>query len=517
MQYLYRKLIFLFFLCFVTFQAFGNFSMSDHIEIYRADMPSHIETIEWPSLEGKINTDQVSIEDKVTSQNSSVSKSKKSKSKSEEMVFYSYAEPKKSKATKPKIDIKTLEKLGFTKNSKPKAKKIVDYSSFIQSSYSKKQKGQFKIQLSSIGKRGRNKGNITNFDLVPYYDLNEVLSDNGTGSLSIPVTSHGHDYSTFRASVAARGIVRTNFEVSAQVDLLMDIPVFEVEAFNNILEKEQVSEEFGSHFLIDLGSDLDSTTIEGKYKKKVYLNERLRIVEEGSRYRYEMYLDVEPGNHMVKYMNMKGKVAEKIIHISGGEITYDEPLIERSKHYELDLYEENLISKKMSKIDIDRKFVTFFNKGKGSNKIGLNRYKINIPIRDASFRNYVSVGDEAPIYLGFRKLKKATLPSEEYVNYIKKLFRLDESSRSCIIQVNLTNFLKDFRGRITSSRDTGSYDVFFMDKDGTFSQEMTGLSERVFIVSHDFGVMNARLDYTNGKTEYLQSFCTDNLYLVEQL
>lgn len=501
-------------------QASAILSDRDHISLYAANIDVKFDAIDW----SKINYKTTDLSDTVTSQASSVQKkkpnNKNSKNKmkpSEEMVFYSYSEPKKKVAQAPKISITDLKKLGFEKQAVKKKTEIIDYSKFIQSSYSKKSKGSFKVQVTGISKNRKKTVSITDFDLVPYYDLNEIISDNGTGSISIPVTSQGNDYSTYRASVAARGLIRTNFEISAQDELLINVPVFESDALASILDKHEIAEQYGSHLLIDLGSGLDSTTIEGRFKKKIFLNDRYRVVEEGSSYRFEFYLDVEPGNHMVKYMDMKGRVAEKIIHISQGEVTYDEPHIEKSRYVNIDIFEENLISKKLNKVDIDRKFVTYFNRSTSSKKVGLNRYKIKVPIKDASFRRYISVGEENPIYLGFRRIKKATIPSEEYINYVRSLFRVDDSSKACIVQVNLTSHLKDFRANVTSDKETGSYEIYFMDKDGTFSRELTGLSERAFVISHDYGVINARIDFANNKTEYIQSFCTENLYLVEQL
>lgn len=484
------------------------FTAKDRIELRGISIESKIKLIDW----SKTN---VILEktDKVSSQLAATKK----KAKQEEMVFFSYESSKKKlMAKQPVVSLPELKKLGFDPSKKP-APPVIDYSKIIQSAYSKKSKGQFKIQLTSIGIKGKQVVTISDFDLVPYYDLNSVVSDNGTGSISIPVTSHGSDYSTFRASVASRGLVRTNFEVSAQKDLLFNIPVFQTDAFSQILDSQNVSEEYGSHLLIDLGSDVDSTTIEGKFKKKIYLNERYKVVDEGSRYRFELYLDVLPGNHMIKYMDFKGRVAQKILHISQGEVTYDEPHLIKSKYVAVDLFEENIVAKTLAKIDIDQKFVSFFNRSQTSKKLALNRYKVKLPIREASFRNYLAIGDEEVVYLGFRKSKKAVIPSSEYVNYIKRLFNIMEGANSCVIQINLDKNLKDFRANVSSAQETGSYDIYFMDKDGTFSREMTGISERAFVVSHDFGVINARIDFTNGETKYLQSFCTENLYLVEQI
>lgn len=522
MHYIIKNIIFILALFFIGTHASANFNSKDHLELFETKIETSITPLDLKKLNSQLNTDykevKENVADTVKSTSSSVKKEKKNKNKNEEMVFYSYGTPKVSKKPihkTPKISIDTLEKLGF--NDSKKTKPIIDYSKFIQSSYQKTTKDSFKIKLTPVTVKGLSKTSLANFDLVPYYDLNELLSDSGTGTISIPITNKKQEYSTYRASVAARGVLRTNFELAAQPELLVNIPVFELETLSKLLEDHKIVEEHGSYLLIDLGDEVDSTTIEGKFKKKLFLNDKLRVVEEGSAYRFELYMDLEPGNHMIKYMSMKGHVAEKIIHITQGEMTYDEPLLEKSRYVNLDIFEENLAAKKLSKVDIDRKFVTYFNKNRAAKKSGLNRYKINIPLRDAAFRNYVAIGEESPIYIGFRDLEKVVIPSQEYSSYIKSLFNLGSGSKACIIQMNFNSYLKDFNARVASDRETGSFDIYYMDKDGTFSKEMTGISEKAFIVSHDFGVLNARIDYTNNETEYIQSFCTENLYLVEQL
>lgn len=465
------------------------------------------------------------IEDEVSLNLSSVKKKK------EEMVFYSYTNKKidkkkeEAQIKEPKVP-QLKEKIVKIKNANNQSKKnirhkklkqFIDYSQFIQSSYKKKKSGTLSVQLIPISKNGKSKSTLSDFDFVPQYDLNEIYTDSGTGTISIPVSSEGREYSTLRGSLASKNIIRTNFEMSVQKDLLISIPVFEIDTFEQILEKEKIREEYGSHLLVDLSDSVDSSIIEGKYKKKLYLNHKFQQVDEGSEYRYELYLDVEPGNHLIRYMDFKGRIAEKIIHIVQGEVSYEEPNLVSESYSTVNLFEENIVSKKLGQKIEEAKNINYFNSNITSQKVGLNRYKVKVPLREAAFRKYLRIGDESVFYIGYDQDGDLILPSDEYTNYIKSIFGENENSNSCIIQMNLHKPLKEFKAYVTSDKPSGSYRIYYMDKDGSFSDELTGLSEKVFIISSDFGVINAKLKYTGNKIRYLQSFCTESLYLVEQL
>jgi hypothetical protein len=445
--------------------------------------------------------------------------SKSSKSDVEEMVFYNYSIEKK-KEEKASVTLKDLPDdflKSYLKQSKPaavKKKQVVDYAKLVLSSYKKSTPYNTQIEARKVA--GPKKiTELKNFDIVPYADLNELFQDSGTGTIKIGVSKKGA--STFKASLVSKDVVRTNFELAVKRDSLFNIPIIESNYLAKILEKNKVKEEFGSHLLIDLGDDVDRSEVHTRYKKRIYLNDKYKQVTEGHEYRYELYLEVKPGNVLVEYLDFKGHKAEKIIHVTMGEMTYDEPYIIAPEFAEFEIYEENLISKSLSTYKVSSDDIRYFNRKNKSKKLSLNRYKIKVPGRESAFRRYLAVGDESVVYVGFLDNKKITIPSNEYINYMKENMSLDNSSKACLVQINLKKPIKDFKANITSEKATGSYEIYYMDRDGSVGREPTGLTEKVFVVSHDYGVINSQIKYVNKEIKYMQSFCTESLYLVEQL
>ncbi len=439
----------------------------------------------------------------------------------EELVFFSYGDTKgKKEALKnpsaltkaPIVKVKPTA-LGKPKNYKP----VIDFSSFIQSAARKKKSvSNFKVKLREFGPKGISKNNLTDFDLVPTYNLNELFTDAGMGEITIPISSDD-SFSTFRGSVAAQGIIRTNFELSARSDTTFDIPVINGDYLFKILEKNKVKEETGAHILVDLGDKIDTSTFMGSFKKKVFLNRNFKEVDPGDAFVYELYLDVELGNHLIKYMDFKGKVAQKIIHLVQDEITYEAPLLLDAKAINFSVYEENLAAKTLQSLNLNDNDIRYFNREISASKVGLNRYKILTPLRDASFKHYIEVGKETSVFVGFNDIKKVVIPSIEYIDYLKELFQNRADNGACVIQINLNNPLVGFEAYMSSQRPSGSYDFYYMDKDGTVSAEITGLTEKVFVISHDYGIMNTKIDSGEGNIQYTQSFCTEGLYIIENI
>ncbi len=496
---------------FSTLVCFANDFSDTHIsEIYPYKITPKFQQIDWT----KVLSKSTSKKDELTTKASAV---KKVESKvNDDLVFFSYDTPKKE--VKVKKEAPPIVKIDVSKLAKKNIPKFdnVDFSQFISSSARRSIESFFEIKTTMISKNGLEKKNITDFDLVPNYDTNQIFTDSGTGTLKIPIASDDLYYN-FKGSLAARNIMRTNFELAVKKDDLFNIPVFEESTFDIIVRKYIQNEEYGSYLLVDLGSEIDSTDIDGKYKKKIYLDHKLKEARVDTEYQYELYIDVEPGNTLIKYMDMKGEVSEKIIHLVRGEVTYDETNFHSKEYFEFELVEENLLSKKTLPVEIDDKKIKFFNTNVNSTKIGLNRYKLKIPRRDYAFRRYLEIYYGQKIFVGIGESSRIKLPGEDFIPYLKNILGIDENTKACFVQINLKNALKDFSAQVTSTRETGSYDIYYMDKDGTFSKELTGLTEKVFIYSNDYGVINMKLKDINNNTKYYQSFCTDSLYLIEHI
>lgn len=444
----------------------------------------------------------------------------------DEMLFFSYDTSVNTKQNNseitnlPKTNTKNVApKVAVTAKSSiklPPNMDQVDYSQFIASSMQRTVEKNFSIVFYEINKKGIEKNRIKEVDLFPAFDSEEIFTDYGTGEVKLPITQRQKNLN-FKATIGARNVMRTNFEIAPQSDEVYEIPIFEQELFDEIVSNEIKNENYGSYLLIDLGDSLDTVSIDAKFAKKIYLDNKFRIAKNDTEYRYEFFLDVRPGNTLVRFMDLDGNISEKIVSLIRGELTYESPVFVKEKYIEFELVEENLLSKRNQIIELDEKKIKYFNLNKTAEKIGINRYRIKAPKREESFRQYLEIDYGSKVYVGFNESEKLKLPGEDFIPYIKNGLGISDDSGSCLLQVNLTNPLKEFKARSISDKEIGSTQIYYMDKDGTVSRELTGLTEKVFINSQDFGSINIRTKNNRNEIEYYQSFCTDSLYLIENI
>lgn len=62
-----------------------------------------------------------------------------------------------------------------------------------------------------------------------------------------------------------------------------------------------------------------------------------------------------------------------------------------------------------------------------------------------------------------------------------------------------------------------SFEKNILDNDGVFYKDFSANSERVFVLGEKQGVFNIKLEYVDGTVQFLQSYCSDATYLIEQL
>jgi hypothetical protein len=62
-----------------------------------------------------------------------------------------------------------------------------------------------------------------------------------------------------------------------------------------------------------------------------------------------------------------------------------------------------------------------------------------------------------------------------------------------------------------------SLDRFYLEKNGSLSEEETPLSTKLFILGDQQGIINVKVEYQDKTTDYLQTFCSPETYLLEQL
>ena len=130
--------------------------------------------------------------------------------KNDDLVFYSYgkkkkaAKPKKAKPEVNKASQKILAsalKVPAIKPGKPES--YTDYTKLLSAAYEKKTGSTFGIEVDAFY-LNKKKEKLTNFEITPYYNFNERLSDFGDGTVEIPIGRVG--FSTFKGRLASSGI-----------------------------------------------------------------------------------------------------------------------------------------------------------------------------------------------------------------------------------------------------------------------------------------------------------------------
>ena len=99
-------------------------------------------------------------------------------------------------------------------------------------------------------------------------------------------------------------------------------------------------------------------------------------------------------------------------------------------------------------------------------------------------------------------------------------FNLENLDKRCMIQVNLKNAPSEVFIDGDSSLGPIALETRFLDKEGIFESEVENLNEltdQIFILGDHQGTIYIRINYINGQTDTLQTICSADDYLIEQL
>jgi hypothetical protein len=358
---------------------------------------------------------------------------------------------------------------------------------------------------------------ITDFELIPQYDRNERISDHGTGSIVINEKLN-NEMSVVRGTVIAKNKVRTNVDITVEKgDYQIDIPLMDQELLNSFLDKKKL-EGLNGFLLIDLDESIDSVDIDSSFEAKIFLTDNFKVTAEEEEYRYILYVGVEPGNALVHYLTLKDEVIQKIVHITEGEVYFEGTLILDSKVEKVELYETKLLGNSKMELNIEGSEIAYFNTDIKAKSIGLNLYQYKRPKMMLGMRKYLELkhlGES--IYLGHWDKRKAEVPSRDYIEYIMNTLDIESLNTRCLIQVNLKKKMTDFLTSGETAKGAMNLEVAYLEKDGMFNDEVTDLTTKAYLVGDMQGVVSAKISYEDGTVDYLQSYCSEDTFLVEQL
>ncbi|WP_127715507.1 hypothetical protein [Halobacteriovorax sp. HLS] len=384
-------------------------------------------------------------------------------------------------------------------------------SSQKKSNYPRNAKLTIKTSVGMIGKSLV--ANTSQFQFISDVSFGEPISSGSIGAIEIEEKINER-VSTIRGTLLSSNTYPTIVELPLEYgDYLMNIP---------LLDRDDLFKRFeglrGAMLLVELDENTDSIDIDHKYVERIYLSENFKEVDEASNYRFILFLGVEPGNTLIQYLTLNEEIGEKIVHLVEDHILYESNTFMESTKDKIELYETKVLGKKDLELDIDSDSMKFFNSGIKSKSVGLNLYEIDIPVMPLGMRKYLELSHMGEtIYAGYQDNKAIHIPSKEYLNYVMDTFDISSLENQCMIQINFNKPIVDLTYASESLKGPIAFEVLYLDKDGMFNTDPSDFAKKIFLVGDTQGSVNIKVEYADNSKDYLQSFCSRNTFLVEQL
>lgn len=351
----------------------------------------------------------------------------------------------------------------------------------------------------------------TSFEFEPDYDRNDRVHDNNSGELSITAQ-------TSQQNSSLTGIFKAKDSIVTRTDLIMNthnvvVPLFNEEKFKEFLMKQGAETE--NAILISLSAEINDVEIDSEYSKKLYLNSTFKPTENNKK--FVMFLGVKSGNILLKY-NVEGKTAQKIIFVGDSEIYFEEPSFISGERETFELVSKSMLANNLKELNISNRDVKLFNTNIFSKKAGLNSYEIKMPTQILGNRKYLEIKNEDNlVFVGMEKAGTVEVPNKEYVAKILEGFKVAELDNKCLVQVNIQKPIS----KIKMSGKNGPGEMFtetmFLDNDGKLGSIESEETQKMFVLGENEGIISINLEYSNGTSDNLKTYCSNGTFLIEQL
>lgn len=378
------------------------------------------------------------------------------------------------------------------------------------------------MSIQATGTNLRKMQNVKNFEVRFQDDLNEIYEDFGVGEVQI--ASRVNSIINRSMVLLKRGYAPTNTDLIVENNSKVTLPLIEEVVFNELLDKNEGYAAAGA-LLIEYDDETETVLLDSEYAEEISLDQNLKATSSED-YRYKLFVGLPAGNVYLIYKKFDGSEVSKIVHIHEREITFEANIYEQVKHQSVTLYEEGLLSKELSPLIVSGEQVRVFATDKTSQKLNQNTYKLNQKTTLLGERQYLEVNHlDEPIFVGYRDNAKIVLPSDNFISFVLSKFEDRKLGNRCIIQVNIDSPVANFyiasesvgNGLVTSSQ--------VLDQDGKFYDSVGPKSSKIIILGENFGPIdqsqdgkvNIKIDYLDGTSSFLASYCSPNTYLVEQL
>lgn len=388
-----------------------------------------------------------------------------------------------------------------------------DFIQSVESGYS----FDYSISLKSIG-LSNNFNKIHNFELRFLDDMDSIYRDYGEGKIRISGDVAG-DFNIRRGTIYTKNHFPLSMDIVIEdAEANITIPAFTLEKMGEITGELGISDR-GAHVLFELDQTTEDIEIgvDHKYKAKIYLDKNFQVVDRASSdFYFIAFLGLDPGNTIVNYKRSNSEVVTKIIHLAGDELYYDPNFYAEFNQDTFGLFEEGLLSDCPSRLDIRSSNIKPWAHSGVFKKASLNSFEAKNVAYPMGSRKYVQLDHlTEPIFVGRWNQESIVIPTDDYISQVLKQF--DVRGGECVVQLNVQRQLKDLKYSGFSASGGMNITSKVLDKDGKFYEAPSDQSKRVFFMGESQGVINIEINYLDGSKSYVQTFCSQNTYLIEQL
>lgn len=369
-----------------------------------------------------------------------------------------------------------------------------------------------KIKIIDINMSTHKNVQGSGFEFIPDYDRNERVYDNGIGELEFGYPSNSK-------TAITTGVINKSGSIPTRIELLMNnqetvVPSFGEVSYRNFLEANGIMKT--NSIIVGLSEKIVDIDIDSDYEKRIYLDKDLKVTEANKK--YILFAGIKSGNVLIKYKMNLGPISQKIIYIGEEEIYYEYPEFENIQRESFEIVSRSLMSTKNKELNTSASNLKIFNTNITSKKSALNVYELKFPQVPVGNRKYLELQYEGnSIFIGTREQAKIEIPQREFIEKVLTFNQISNLDQRCLVQINLSKEVSDIKANGKNLAGDMFVEMSVLDNEGKLNFENYENAEKIFLLGEQEGIMNAFINYTDGTSENLKTFCSNNTFLIEQL
>ena len=361
-------------------------------------------------------------------------------------------------------------------------------------------------------------GDLDDFDVQAMVETNDIQSSL-KGEVKYEL-SLGQKNNFKSLSLSSADLIKTNVNLDLIANEMNEaiVPMLNALSIEQVLMRNKIEGD-GGMLLVKLAPEIVSMNLDKKAQLQIALDVNLKAIKDESKASYVLYVGIVPGNVMVT-IKTDGGLTNYLTNVNANEMTYDAQPLSKKEKLKIELYNEELMSRALTPMNLMNDELVSFSTAKTASKLTLNSYEFSDEIQKSDTQNYFEVKKgQMDLFFGYKNNSKVILPSISYQDEMMKVLGLKNSEESCVIQINLKDNknLSSVRHLAYTTDGVENFSLVALDKDGSFGEDISDTTTKIFLKGDRQGSVKVEFKYTNDTVESLQTFCSQGVYLVEQL